>query len=122
MKASNGKMLHQTIRYLAFGFGTLVFIGGVAAVGAGGDAAFSGVWAIGIGAAIMIASVLQRQRYRSEAAERSHEAPGPGGGEDGFIDSRFLPTTERFIDPVSLHVMRVFVDPRTGERRYRAES
>jgi hypothetical protein len=114
-------MLHQTIRYLAFGFGALAFLGGVAAIGVGGDTVISGVWAVAIGTGLMIAALLQRSRYRSEAAERSHDPPGPGGGEDGYLDPRFLPTTEVFVDPASGHVMRVFVDPRTGERRYRAE-
>jgi len=36
-------------------------------------------------------------------------------------DPRFLPTTEIFVDPTSRRLMRVYVDPRTGERRYRAE-
>ena len=47
--------------------------------------------------------------------------PGPGGGESGFFEPRFLPTNELFVDPTSHRLMRVFADPRTGERRYRAE-
>jgi hypothetical protein len=114
-------MLHQSIRYIAFGFAALLFLGGLTAVGLGGPDVASGVLAIVIGAAIMVVAVLQRSRYRSDAAERSDAAPGPGGGEVGSMEPRFVPTNEVFGDPTSGRVMRVFVDPRTGERRYRAE-
>jgi hypothetical protein len=116
-------MLHQAIRILAFVVGALLFIGGLVPLAAGGADAFFGIWNIAIGAGIMIVAVLQRSGYKSEAAERGHTAadPGPGGGESGFVEPRFVPTTEVFIDPTSQHVMRVYEDPRTGERRYRAE-
>jgi len=74
-----------------------------------------GVWAIVLGAAIMIAAVLQRPRYRSTRRIR-HSDAGPGGGEDGFLEPRFRPTNEAFVDPTSRRLMRVYVDPRTGER------
>lgn len=114
-------MLHQSIRVLAFAFGVVLFLGGAVALGAGGPAAVSGLWSIGIAAAIMIAAVLQRSGYRSGAAERTHATPGPGGGEDGAMDPRFIPTIEVFVDATSNLLMRVYEDPRTGERRYRAE-
>jgi hypothetical protein len=114
-------MLHTSIRTLGFAVGVLIFLGGVVAVGAGGGAAPSGGLAILIVAAVMIGAVLQRSRYRSEAAERSNADPGPGGGETGALEPRFVPTTELFVDPTSGRLMRVFVDPRTGDRRYRAE-
>ena len=114
-------MLHSSIRVLAFCFGVLMFLGGLVAISAGAPAALSGIWAIVIGSVAMVASVMQRTRYRSQAAERSHSDPGPGGGEAGFIEPRFLPTNEVFADPTTGHLMRVFVDPHTGERLYRAE-
>ena len=114
-------MLHQTIRVIAFAFGLLMFLGGVAGIGAGGAEVPSVVFAIGIGAAVMVAAVLQRSGYRSEAAERSNVPPGPGGGEDGYPEPRFAPTGEVFVDPTSQILMRVYEDPRTGERRYRAD-
>jgi hypothetical protein len=114
-------MLIPTIQVLAFAVGGLFFLGGLVAIGAGGPDAISGVWAVAMGTAIMVATLIQRSRYRSEAAERVHDTPGPGGGEIGYLEPRFLPTTEVFTDPTSRRVMRVFVDPRTGERRYRAE-
>ncbi|MFI5258747.1 MAG: hypothetical protein ACHQ01_03950 [Candidatus Limnocylindrales bacterium] len=115
-------MLNPTIRALAFILGGLIFLGGLAELGVPGGDAGAGVWAILIGAAIMVAAVLQRSRYRSDSAERDHTDPGPGGGEMGSMEPRFLATTEIFMDPTSHHLMRVYVDPRTGERRYRAES
>jgi hypothetical protein len=33
-----------------------------------------------------------------------------------------VPTTELFVDPTSHRLMRVYVDSRTGERRYKAEA
>ena len=114
-------MLHSSMRVLAFAVGLLIFLGGLAAVSAGGPAALSGIWAIVIGSVAMVASVMQRTRYRSEAAERSQLDPGPGGGEVGPMEPRFIPTNELFADPATGLLMRVFVDPRTGERLYRAE-
>jgi hypothetical protein len=112
-------MLPTWIRWLVFGFGALVILGGFA--GSVGGANVAGVEAIVFGAVAMIAAVLQRPRYRSNAAELRHEDTGPGGGEDGLLEPRFFPTNEVFVDPTSRRLMRVFVDPRSGERRYRAE-
>jgi hypothetical protein len=114
-------MLSTWIRWLAFGFGVLLILGGFAAAATGGEAVGAGVEAIVIGAVAIIAAVLQRSRYRSTTAELSHEDAGPGGGEDVPLEPRFLPTNELFVDPTSRRLMRVFVDPRSGERRYRAE-
>ncbi|HEX7591812.1 MAG TPA: hypothetical protein VF375_07660 [Candidatus Limnocylindrales bacterium] len=114
-------MLHHSVRLLAFGFGALMFLGGLVAISAGGAAAISGIWSVAFGAAIMVATLLQRARYRSLSADRTNAAPGPGGGEIGGMDPRFAPTNEVFTDPTSHLVMRVYVDPRTGERRYLAE-
>jgi hypothetical protein len=112
--------MHSWIRGLAFAVGGLIALGGFAEASAGADVG-GGVWAIVAGSAVMIAAVLQRSRYRSNAAELRHDEAGPGGGESGYLEPRFLPTTEVFQDPTSRRLMRVFVDPRTGERRYRAE-
>ncbi len=114
-------MLHTSIRALIFGLGFLMFLGGVATLGVAGQEGLDGAWVIVIGSALMIGAVLQRSRYRSDAAERSHADPGPGGGEVDFPEPRFVPTTELFVDPTSHRLMRVYVDSRTGERRYRAE-
>ena len=115
-------MLHQAIRAVAFVIGLLFFLGGFVPIAAGGDAVFSGVISVGIGTALMIAAVIQRSGYRSEAAERDNLPAGPGGGETGFLEPRFRPTNEVFTDPTSHYRMRVYEDPRTGERRYKAES
>jgi hypothetical protein len=87
-------------------------LAGLIAISAGGEAVVSGVMAVAFGAAIMVAVLLQRERYR---------ANDTASGESGFMDPRFAPTAEVFTDPTTRHVMRVYVDPRTGERRYRAE-
>jgi hypothetical protein len=113
-------MLQIWIRAMAFVFGGVLILGGFAGASAGGDVG-GGAWAIFAGAALIVAAVLQRSRYRSVAAEVNHAEAGAGGGEDGYLEPRFLPTTEVFADPTSQRLMRVFFDPRTGERRYRAE-
>lgn len=113
--------MHLTIRLTLFAFGGLIFLTGLALLAQGGAEAVAGLWPIGIGAALMIVPVLERTRYRSEAAERAHHDPGPGGGEDGSMEPRFQPTSELFLDPTTGRLMRVWVDPLNGERRYRAE-
>ena len=80
-----------------------------------------GLWSIVAGAVVLVAVVLERSRYRSEAAERSDAAPGPGGGEPSAPGAPFRPTDEVFVDPTSGHRLRVYLDPATGERRYHAE-
>jgi hypothetical protein len=114
-------MLHSSIRILSFVLGLLFFLGGLAMLSTHSPEAPTGLWGIVIGTAAMVTSVLQRTRYRSIAAERSNAEPGPGGGEVGYMEPRFAPTTEVFTDPTSHCLMRVYMDPRTGERRYRAE-
>ncbi len=69
----------------------------------------------------IVALVLERSRYRSEAAERGRGETGPGGGEQAAPGPPFRLTDERFVDPTSGRQMRVYVDPASGERRYHAE-
>ena len=81
-----------------------------------------GLQVFGFGAFLVVAVAIERSRYRSGAAEKTNEAPGPGGGEPGgTIEPRFRMTAEVFIDPTTGHRMRVLVDPASGERRYVAE-
>ena len=114
-------MLQTYVRYAVFGFGCLFLLGGLLTLAIGGPAVLVGLWTALIGSVAVVASVMQRDRYRSEKAELTSEQAGPGGGEHGPIEPRFLPTMEVFVDPTSNRRMRVFVDPRSGERRYRAE-
>ena len=99
----------------------LLGMGALALPGAGGIAFLQ---LFGFGAFLVIAVAIERQRYRSEAAERLHAMPGPGGGEPASdpLDPRFRPSNEVFIDPTSGVRMRVVVDPSSGERRYVAEA
>jgi hypothetical protein len=114
-------MLHDSIRALAFGFGGLLCLGGLAAISLGGAEAASGIVPLLIGAGAIVVAILQRNRYRSEVAEKAGLSPGPGGGESGWLEPQFRPTGELFTDPASGQVMRVWVDEATGQRRYRAE-
>jgi len=81
-----------------------------------------GLWFVLMGGVAVLAVLLERGRYRSQAAERTASAPGPGGGETERLEPRFRPTAEVFVDPTSGHRMRVYTDATTGERRYVAEA
>ena len=101
----------------------MLFIGGLAAIATrDANGAAVGIWLLVAGTVLILAMAFERSRYRSEATDRSGETVGPGGGEPlDPIEPRFQRTEEVFIDPTSQQRMRVFSDPRTGERRYRAE-
>jgi len=99
--------------------GSLMIVGGIVAIAVG--AWPGGVWAMLIGALSIAAALLERMRYRSEAAESSAGAHGPGGGEPSMPGAPFQPTDEVFVDPTSRQRLRVYLNPATGERRYYAE-
>ena len=116
-------MLSATARAAIVGLGVLIAIGGLAVAGIGGGGGIAGLWWTITGVVIVVAVLVERQRYRSEAADQPFEPVGPGGGEPiGAIDPRFRPTDELFVDPTSRETMRVYVDPQTGERRYVAQT
>jgi hypothetical protein len=110
------------IRGVIFVAGAVCVLLGFGGLGLGAPLFTSGLWLIAIGGFLMIVAVLERRRYRSEAAERSNDPIGPGGGETEAVEPRFRPTEEVFVDPTTHRTMRVLVDPRTGERRYVAEA
>lgn len=111
------------VRGFLAGCGTLLIIGGVAVAFAfaGSGGVFGAFWMILTGLILIIAVVVEVSRYRSQAAEGAQLKPGPGGGETALPEPRFRPTDEVFIDPTTHHRMRVYLDARTGERRYVAE-
>jgi len=107
-------------RGLIAAFGLLLLLGGIgmaAVTGPGGDM-LPALFLFVPGALLIAAMILERTRYRSLTAEQTGDTHGPGGGEPAAPDPRFRATDERFIDPTTRVPMRVFVDPRTGERRY----
>jgi hypothetical protein len=115
-------MLSTTTRLIVGVVAILMVLGGLGLIAIGSEAAMSGLWLTVTGAVFLVAVAIERTRYRSEAAEGGSEPVGPGGGEpDGQLEPRFQRTGESFVDPTSGHRMRVFVDSRTGERRYVAE-
>jgi hypothetical protein len=116
-------VLSATTRFAIAVVATLMLVGGLGAIAIGGALAASGLWFVVGGAVLLVALAIERNRYRSEDAERSFESAGPGGGEPvGRLDPRFRRTDETFVDPTSGVTMRVFVDRTTGDRRYVAES
>ena len=104
--------------------GAGLLAGGIAlsVLGLSVPGAFVGAfWMIVSGVVILIAVLIEVSRYRSQHAELHNAAPGPGGGEDQPPGQPFQRTDEVFVDPTSQRLMRVYMDPRTGERRYFAE-
>ena len=107
------------IRVLGAAVAALILLGGLVALTAG--QAPAGLWAVVLGGAGLIGLGFERIRYRSEAAERTRADAGAGGGELQVPQHPFRPTDERFVDPTTGRLMRVYLDPATGERRYHAE-
>jgi len=115
-------MLTATTRVAVAVVATLLLIGGLGAIAYGGAATGTGLWMVVLGAGALIVLAVERNRYRSEDAERSFESAGPGGGEPGRqLDPRFRRTEETFVDPTTGVTMRVFVDRASGDRRYVAD-
>jgi hypothetical protein len=113
----------QILRGLLIGGGLLLAVGGLALIAMDRAAVAPGLWAVVSGLVVATAAILERQRYRSAAAERTSDDPGPGGGEpiDATLEPRFRPTDEQFVDPSTHQRMRVWLDPASGERRYRVD-
>ena len=109
----------NTVRVIVGLLGVGLMLGGL--VGITTATWVDGIWSIVAGAVVLVAVILERSRYRSEAAERSDATPGPGGGEPSAPGAPFRPTDEVFVDPTSGQRLRVYLDPATGERRYHAE-
>ena len=107
------------VRLLAAAVAALILLGGLVALLAGQPG--TGMWALAIGGAGLVGVAFERVRYRSEAAERTRQDAGAGGGEPDAPQHPFRPTDELFVDPSTGRLMRVYLDPATGERRYHAE-
>ena len=110
-------------RLLVLVIGAVLVVGGLASVALAPYPAATGVWAVILGLASVVAAIVERNRYRSDEAERTRARYGPGGGEPlpASLETRFRPTDERFEDPTTRQRMRVWTDPTSGERRYVAE-
>jgi len=116
-------MLSTTTRLLIGILAILLVVVGLGLTAVGPVVGVSGFWLTVTGAALLVALAIERNRYRSEEAERSSQPVGPGGGEpSNELEPRFRRTDETFVDPTSGHQMRVYLDRQTGERRYVAEA
>jgi hypothetical protein len=111
-------------RLLVLAFGLTLLAAGLATIAVGGAGlSITGVWLVLIGGAIIVGTLIERVRYRSESADRVGAPTGPGGGEplNTQLEPRFRRSDEVFADPTSGLRMRVWIDPASGERRYVAE-
>ena len=114
-------MLNGTMRVVVGAVSALIFVLGIGLIVSVAQP-ITGLWCLIVGGVGIVVATLERGRYRSEHAERSDTPAGPGGGEtDDALESRFQRTSEVFVDPTSGRRMRVWIDPGSGERRYRAE-
>jgi hypothetical protein len=102
----------------------VAFFGAYLIILPGGPGTVVGIYTMVIGIAMIVASLIERIRYRADSVDRSGPPIGPGGGEPlgEQLEPRFRRTQEVFIDPTSGVQMRVWLDPDSGERRYRAET
>lgn len=93
------------MRAVVLGIGFAGFLAGLVALAmhAFPPAAIFGFW----GALVVIGTIYERYRYKSPEAGR----PGPG----------WIVTSERFIDDETGKAVTVYLDPRTGERKYVTE-
>jgi hypothetical protein len=98
--------------------------GGYLILRPGAPGTILGIYTTVIGIVMIVAALIERIRYRSDAVDRAGPPLGPGGGEplSEQLEPRFQRTPEVFIDPTSGVQMRVWLDPASGERRYRAET
>ncbi len=82
-----------------------------------------GLLTAGLGAVGVLAVFIERMRYRADLEEGAVRRGGSPGSvpPDEPLEPRFRPTSEVFVDPSTARRMRVYADPSTGERRYRAE-
>jgi hypothetical protein len=103
--------------------GVLLMVVGLATIWNPDEHPALGIELVAMGAFLVVVVAMERQRYRSAAAEVSNAPAGPGGGEPSgtAVEPRFRPTSEQFVDPTTGIAMRVLIDPKTGERRYVAE-
>jgi hypothetical protein len=110
-------------RLLLVLFAFLLVGGGLLAIASGEPGGeFAGIILILCAVPLVIGAIYERVRYRSEAADRPGTPSGPGGEPaQEHLEARFRSTDEVFVDPTSGSRMRVYLDPATGERRYREE-
>ncbi len=91
----------------------LLLAAGVVLAGGASWAPLLITYAVANAGAVALVLILERPRYGSP---RRLGRRSPGGAEPDLE-----PTAEVFIDPTTKLRMRVWIDPASGERRYRAE-
>jgi hypothetical protein len=109
------------LRIVIAAVSALLMLAGLFAVVGGGPPALTGIWLLLLGSVGLLAMAFERTRYRSETAELTGEHAGPAGIDTDPPDPRFVATEERFIDPTTRRRLRVWMDPASGERRYRPD-
>ncbi len=103
--------------------GLVMVLGGLAIIASGETGAwFGGVILIACAVPLFVGAAWENARYRARENARLSSPYGPGGVPPmEALETRFRATSEVFIDPSTGARMRVYADPSSGERRYRAE-
>ncbi len=109
------------LRIAVAAISALLMLAGLFAVVGGGPPALTGIWLLLLGGAGLLAVAFERTRYRSETAELTGDPGAAAGVDTEPPDPRFVATDERFIDPTTRRRLRVWIDPASGERRYRPD-
>jgi len=95
------------LRQILIGIAALMIVGGVVCTAAVAGGAPPGLWLIAGGLILLLGTLYERTIYKP--LEKS--PPGAGWERTG----------ERFIDDKTGKPVTVYIDPRTGERKYVAE-
>jgi hypothetical protein len=98
-------VLHA-LRLVIGAVGALLLAIGLVLLASGGLMTWPGIQLIVIGAIGVVIALFERLRY---------------GPQPRSADGELRPTDERFIDPTTGQRTRVWIDPKSGERTYRAE-
>ncbi len=113
------------VRGLVGVIGGIIFLLGVGVILAGEPAA--GLWALVIGGVLLLIALYEQTRYVADRGVPSAGGPpgappgwGPPGG-PALPGPGFERTAEVFDDPTTGVRLRVWFNPRTGERRYLPE-
>ena len=92
----------DALRLIVGALGAVMVATGLLLFAAGGEAAWSGAYALVLGAVAVATAIFEQARYARTT--RAHE--------------QLRATDERFIDPTSGQRTRVWIDPASGERTY----
>ena len=97
-------MLSATTRVVVAVVAVLVLLGGMAMLTIG-PAGISGLWLVISAAVVLVALAIERNRYRSEEAERSFEATGPGSIRETWMRAGAISRRSTSVSPSTANLV-----------------